>query len=456
MKKWILPIVAVLVVAAVAAWYFLSDKDAARNVIPADATAVAVLDPAEMAAECGLTLSDLLFLQPDEDAGIDLTKPIYGFTTQSGLLCLAANVGDEEALVKFLNCYLGYASEPQRGMTWISNQYSTGYVADGKLIVCGPLTAAEQETVNPQLAALMKQSRQDVPAMAELEQMEGALRLSSPLNNLPASATKSLNAYLPLDKMLQDARLNASLKFGEKDLTLHASVSGLDEKLAQVSKPIQQDICKQPEGVLFTSCINLEGEKLLTLLREVPKVRTGLLALNMCIDADMMIRAIDGNVTLALTKANGLQSDYQLTAKLSNTDFLANDSDWGINGRTDVSLNKRGQSDYRIMYDGTEIYFGVRNGMLYLASSAQLADDACQPATDAAFGQAAEGKCYYAELDVNKVLFATPLAMLLAQNPILSSPDRLTLSVASAQDIQLQLTLKRSVREIFNLMTGKK
>ena len=74
------------------------------------------------------------------------------------------------------------------------------------------------------------------------------------------------------------------------------------QKMGDVFRPINGALIERLRSneLLCVMC-NMEGTTLLEMLRKNPKIRTGLLGLNMMVDADLMLSAIDGDVSFELT-----------------------------------------------------------------------------------------------------------------------------------------------------------
>lgn len=451
MKKLILPLVALLLFAAAATWYFLRRTNSARDVIPSDAIAVAEFEPFELIRTYGLSVTDIPKMTAD-GYGIDFTRPIYAFITKNGLMCVTLNVTDGKAFTEFVRLYWGFASEEERGMLWLSSKSSTGYLADGKAIIAGPLSFAEQDAVKPQLAALLRQSRQDVPLLDDLEKQQGVLRIAAPVGSLLVQSFSRQQLSESGVKLSPDAMLFAALRFGSQDVTLSASISGLDKELTSVFRPVGGSIDGlQASFPFLRACTNISGEKLLQLLRRIPRLRTMLLALNMVIDADMMLCSVDGDVTLTLSPCKRpMQSDYLLTAELSNTDFLAHADDWKTGIASGVQFVDRGNNDYLIIYNGKSIFFGLRDGRLYITSNPQLNLQTILPEEL----EAERGSYLRAYLDASRTLdfFGVPHGIL----PFIAGwLDRLTFSVTSADSMELQLTTRLPIEDILNKILGK-
>lgn len=456
MKKLLIGIICLLLVVAACVWFFHRDNDKARDVLPADAAAVAVFEPAEFAEKCGLTLDDIksvtAVLGGLEDA-IDLKKPIYAFTTESGLTGFSLNLLDAEKLVKSLDSF-GFVNEEQDGLKWIvKGKDGIACLDEGKVLVCNVASTADVNNVRSEMVKLMKQKRQDVKALDNTNKQDGLLRFSAPLKLIDA-VSPSINKSADL-KGLDEAVLNTAFQVESKALKLKAKLD-TPKDLELPLAPIKGTLAGiGPAEPFLWLCVNMKGEQLLPYLREVSDLRSALLALNMSVDADMMIKAINGDVTLSVPKFDLQHPDFILTATLSNTEFLKNADDW-------KGIKKRGSSDF--LLDDAGIYFGVQDGKLYIASSERMASNAFQEAPKDAFQSAAKGKYLSASLNVGQLIQAYPgIAILLQTVPqireLTQSLERISLTADTQQSLELSLETKKPVKDLISnlwtLLTGK-
>ena len=455
MKKLAIVIVCLLLVGAVAAWYFMRDGDKAREVLPADATVVAMFEPADFLRELGFdpAKADKLVLNfEDAVKGIDLSKPVYAFASENGLSGITLNVRDVDKLLKAFTLF-SFASEEQRGYQWVANRNCIGCIDNDKMLLCTPVPETEQDALRGEMVKLMTQSRQDVPLLEEAKQQKGVFRLCSSLGNLPKEYAKSL----PDGIDMKNAFLNSAFRIDKKAISLSARIEGA-ENLSLPLAPIKGSLIGVGiEKPFVWLCVNMKGEELLSHLRKIPELRSALLALNMCIDADMMIKAIDGDVTFAVPKADFEHPDFLFTATLRDTDFLKNADDWN-------QVTRRGASDFLIDYEGAKVFFGIRDERLYISSSQMLANAAFQETRGDAFQEAAKGKYLSASLGVGQILEVYPsVSIMLRAVPqlreITDAVQRVSLTSDSPQSIELSLETDKPVKELISnlwaLMTGK-
>ena len=124
--------------------------------------------------------------------------------------------------------------------------------------------------------------------------------------------------------------------------------------------------------------LNVDGSVLLPLLRKVPELRTALVALNFCVDADQIIRAVNGDVSLAVSEGATSLHDWLFTAQLQNQDFLRNVLAWQRGGMFSsiARFVIDGEKDFRLVGDDFEAYFGMRDGSLYVLYGSLAPDGA--------------------------------------------------------------------------------
>jgi hypothetical protein len=186
MKKYIIALFCLLFLIVAAYIYFRHD-DKARNVLPKEVTAVAVLKPAELFLDLGLPVEKMSKLPLNFEGimeSVDLTKPIYAFATEKGLTGVAMNVKDADKLLQAVTVF-SYTTEEQQGFHWIVNNNSIGCIDEDKMLLLGPVVSAEQDALRPETLKLMNQKRQDVPVLDRAEEQRGVLLVSSSLTNLP-------------------------------------------------------------------------------------------------------------------------------------------------------------------------------------------------------------------------------------------------------------------------------
>ncbi len=455
MKKTIVSAVAVCLVAAAAACYLLSTRDNARNVVPADAIAVAMFDATACAEALDLTATELLSLawpKEAESTGIDFSRPGYAFVCKNGFVGVALNIDNKESVRRAME-HFGYSCQQQRGYLWLTNQNSIGCMGDGKLLLCGPVSAGQQDALRPEMVRLMTQPQQHNPLLSRLERQEkGVLLLCASMEAMP-------QRFLHRGIDRSDAIFNAAVRVGKQDITCRCSVvkqdgSPLVLPFLEMMHPIAEPHHYTDDN-LFWACANIKGDKLLPLLRQDNMLRMTLMLMNMCVDADMIIHAIDGDVTVTATAAN----DYLLMAKLANTDFLANVNDWGTS-TMGIHFEKITQTDYIIKYGHQTVYFGIVGRQLYIASNPAMAAIARKPDSGSQPHLDAQGKYLCGTVGIgNFIRSNTSAASLLGLSPLackaVEEVERINIMSNTPSSLELQLLTRTSIREIITSLTGK-
>lgn len=465
MKKIAIAIVCLVLAGVAAAWYIMRDTDAARDVLPSDAPFVATFDPMEFTKECGFNLLDLFELLPkmlsgdSKSTGIDLTEPAYAFVSPIGVSAISLNVKNANKLEQLLNS-IGFASEEQQGYKWVTNNKAIGCI-DSKKVLFFLSSSEKQDNLRSEMIKLMKQSRQEGPVMDGLTQQQGFLRVC-----FSCEDNEFKKAFAGIIPDFKDAYVNAALHAGTSDLTLSAKLlapkdSPLMDSEKYALRPINSNLADYvPADPTFMFCANLRGETILNYLKKNlvnPQLQAILMTLNVFFfDADLMLKAIDGDVMVVVPQIDLKHPQILLTATLNNTDFLKNADDWEDTKLQDatISFSKRSDTDYIVSYKGQDMYIGVRNSCLYLASTLELADNACQKGETNDQMKAFQGKYLNASLDATQLIKSyAPMALMLGAAPQLyetvDAIDRLVFSCDDPQNIKLSITTKKPVKEIF-------
>lgn len=462
MKKLVIGIFALLLVGAAAFWYFRRDSDKARDVLPADASTAMMFEPAELVEGLGLTLQDVLKLASeygDMEGAVDFTKPVYAFASENGFTGIALNVEDATKLLESFTS-LGFASEQKQGLNWVANNVSIGCFDDDKILLC-QASAADQDGLRGEMMKLMKQDCQDVPILEKANRQEGFLRLCTSMSSLPKS-------QLPPGYDVSGAFLSTSLSLGKQDITLSAKVEDKDGKPYSGRAKGEELLCPI-NGLLLTVvpdkpfawfCMGVKGEQLLKILRVGPQVSAALMAMNVAFfDADLLLKAIDGDVVVMMPKADFSRREVLITANISNSDFLKNAEDWDTTSSVDgMSLRKRGENDYVFTFHGMQAYFGVRGGMLYIASSERMADQVLQETENGILQPMVAGKYICGSIDVAQLVESyAPLTLMLSAIPqlreVVTAIDKINLSADTPQSLELSIKTNKPVKDVVsNLM----
>lgn len=398
-------LIAVAAIAALAAgaYYAFSGKGSdCAETIPADATAIVRFDvkrflhDARLSNKEGVELLTRLTKMEDAALGLDLSTPVYGFVTKEGNIGMASMVTNEDDLTK--NCehllQMGCASAvtKQRGYSWaVVEQKWLLCFNNKKALVMGPAVGGAQDQLRTEIVRLMEQDRSDSGAKSvlftKLDKVEEPLSAVADANVMPGDIRRELMKYLKADD-LQGVQVLLGLGTEDNEIQLDADVvadqPAVEERLKALGKtfrPITGDLIAraEPSALLWAAC-NVEGASLVELLRKNPQVRTALIGLNTIVDADMMLKAVDGDVSVECTSLSfvfGWRNNLpvRLMAQLHDTDFLKQSDYWIKSAASNpaVQLTSSSPNNFELSGNGMQAWFGVSDKTLYLTGSSSLA-----------------------------------------------------------------------------------
>ena len=459
-----------VVIALLLIWFIGRRRNDTASIVPQDARAVALLDVNELSRATGLEAGKILArlgVSEAGEAGLNLSAPVYGFVTGQGHFGIALSVKSKSRLKKALQ-QLGADVESQRGYQWAMMKNWMAAFDSNRLLILGPVSATEATGLRGQMVALMKQKKADSPVLDELKNRSGSLRLISRLDVMPKAYVGTLRKWLPADLDFSRVSAFVSLDAQDKSFTLNTELLSDDKQVQQALaqadslwQPIQGKLIEQgPESPVLWATAGLRGDRLLSLLRQNPAIRTRLIALNMCVDADMMLRSIDGDVSISVPNIslNFKQPPLLMTATLANKDFLRNVDSWksGLATEAGVRFRVLHDDDFYLSAGDVNAYFGVRGNQLYVTTNSRLADQACRPTTAPglqALLPKMQGRVFFATFDASVFMKGLgPLVQLLSAGngmlQLLGSVERINLSATNSHNIALEVQCNQELKDI--------
>lgn len=390
-KQWIIGAVGIVVV-ILAVWIFWPKGASTHTrVIPADATALMSFDVQEFIRESELTDEKIKQILPEAgdlaSTGIDLEQPVYAFVSGQGMNGLLMAVKDGDLLRKYLTENSGRLEatpvEEQQGYSWssVSRSFVLGF-DDEVLLVMGPTVASAQAELRQQMLQYLKQDRKEsvqrTPLYKNLEKQEGILKMTVSMETFPEYYALFRNMGMPEHADFSKLLMTASLRSESGRVVLHAGLIAEDKGLSQKMKAVE-DMSRQISGeflnevepnTVFWMGANLRGEKLMTLLGEVPALRLYLMAMNQVMDFGQMIRKIDGDIALSVTADR--DPGLCLQAQMADLSFLEGADYWEASARRSGTnqFEKVGEDLYRIRnVMNRDLYMGVKDKNLLLTSN---------------------------------------------------------------------------------------
>lgn len=421
-----------------------------RSAIPRDAKAVMVVDFTQTAQNLGFTIKDLMMhYDKMSSIGVDFAKPIYGFVARNGNIGLVASVANADLLDENLH-NMGFETETRRGLIWcVIGNFLMSH-DDEKLLVMGPTTINTSNDLYEQMAELMIQGSSESDILVSLDEQPGEIKLYTHADVLPESVTNHIAMHLPEGADLSKVEVKAAIEVTNKKVTFEASLDFADDRLRDYFvefnrsfHPINGRLLNMaPEDPVFWACANIEGDHHLELMRHYKRLRPVLAFMNTQLDADQIINAIEGDVSVSIPmiSLNGLRT--LVLAELKDTDFSEDATlEWkGEEWQSGICRN----ADRK----GARLYF--------MSNDAALAAKAGSLGSSAAYQQLKEeivGCVFFASLNLSKMLYVvTPYAMMFASNPklyeTLDALDRLNFKMKDCTHFNIELNLKKDIRRL--------
>lgn len=463
MKKYIFLILALVAVVVIGGYYFLfGKKDVCKDVIPEDAKAVMVLDSKQLVKQMGIDISDIMdFMKSDKkkDIGVDLLSPMYGFLSNESYLCGVMALSDADDFEEVFK-EKGVSVESQRGFKWAYSNQMIVCFDDKKALLLGPISQTESHNMRPRMVEWMSQSSSKSPLLSSALKQEGALCLSSKMSVLPSTYMQTALQYLDNPFDMDKVFLNAELSIKEKSLLLSTAVESDEDdikslvtKYKDVLRPIQaSQLRSSVNNPLLWVGFNTKGANLLEELRKNSVLRLFLVGVNLCVDADMMLKAIDGDVCFELSDI----SSYTLKAQVTNQDFLKNANEWntGFLGKN-YSFKSIDKNNFMLQGVGNTTFFGVNDNVAYFTSNQYVTNNERSDTSDnfvTSNKPEIQGKIFYASFSVNKLARLPKMQNMLNDdnkklNVFLNKIDRFTVSATDYLHYDIELSTKEDISD---------
>lgn len=397
-KQWIIGIVACVIV-VLAVWLLWPKNQASHaRVIPADATALLEFDVNEFVQESDLTEDKLKKMLPEgvdlSASGIDLKKNAYVFVDASGMNGLLLAVDDVDLLKEFLaknSERMQFAPvEEQQGYNWtsIGDALVVGFDSE-VLLVMGPTIASAQAELRQHMLGYLKQDKNEsilkAPMYKTLEKQEGLLKAVASLEMFPEYYKMLQNMGLPEHVDFSKMQMFMSLISEKGKIVLQSGVQTDDNTLAQKMKAID-DMIRPIEGDFVSSVVpnalfwlgaNVEGEKLMKMMSEIPALRLYLMAMNNVMDVEKMIKQIDGDISMSAAVNMKEAPVLQMQMHMDNLSFM-DDVDYWISSAKqsgNYQFERIDEDLYRIgNLAPMDIYFGLKDKNVLLSSNRAAMD----------------------------------------------------------------------------------
>lgn len=381
-KKFVYILSAILLFVAVAwcAFRRCSNNEHYLSVLPQDVIALSRIHVDELVKaheDAPSILTGLFIRNFSNKTGIDYSAPVYAFMDAERKLGLVGAVSDASAMQSFL-AKNNFKVTSEEGFYKASWSY-LHLVFDEDKFLCIMKPSSSDTDIEGYITAAMLRSEQ-VPSSLQsaIDTLNSPLAFAAFANALPESVSKPMEVILPKGSSLEDITLTSFLSLRANEIRMEGKISSDNSEINKLLD--RMDATFRPVGAYHSldanlACIasaihlNVEGKDFLQFARSIPDVRLALLALNMCIDADMMISSVKGPVSIYNMKEPLGNGNTVLSASLDNTDFLRNINNWDDNLTSgSIGYEKISDSEFKIDALEKNFWFRVQDKALYIAS----------------------------------------------------------------------------------------
>ena len=375
------------------------------GVIPSDATAVAAIDLQSLAQKSDFAHSPLLTMgkkaaqllidketQQKIDAliddpsltGIDIKAPVYAFQTPNHFVGITMRIDDSSAFEEFVNGLssqnLCSAVKEHDGLKWSALFDDINFTFDDNTLLMmqkfdGINSMSSEKATDMMLALMQLPTEESIVSTdkfkniskLEYKDMQAYFNLAA----APEVIASQIKDYIPSGISHQDIEMVIGVEFnnGEADAAIQLfsskpKVQGILDDFTHSFKSVSGDFINiLPDNTRLWMTMGLNGEQAITQLKKIDKVKDMLMAINLGIDIDNIIRAIDGDALVMVST----DDKTTLLATLGNTNFMNDISYWMESAREyGIKFSPCGNNQYCIQADGRTFYFAVNDKQLYI------------------------------------------------------------------------------------------
>ena len=367
------------------------------SVIPQGSQAIISFDLASMAKSANLdasksnALKSLLHIDNPSECGIDITSKVYLFESPDGSLGLVAKVNDDGDMENYFNKLSGSGIckkvTKNRGFEWtvLKDSWVIGFSSKAMLVM-GPTVGSAQEELKRTMAKYLDANEDDgikgTPLFDKLDSMTGDVNMVASVVALPQKIGTPFRLGAPADSDPADVMIAATMQTSNNCLTITGSTFSFNttvnralQSSAASYRPITgQFIPSLSDSDAATVVLNFDGSNYIKVLRSDKGLRAALVGLNAAVDADNMIKSIDGDATIVIKSMKGDKMDYSFAAKVKSDAFLDDVGYWKKSLPSGATLTDFGKDCYHLSTGEWNIFFGVRSkSVLYMGSSSKIA-----------------------------------------------------------------------------------
>ena len=317
-------------------------------------------------------------------SGIDFSRPAYAFAVNDKMFGLTLKVEDASmldelvgTLVKLDVCSKVKKSDGYQWSSLADGSASMVYNDNTLLIVFA--NSETPKALNQMMLDLMRQDADDsfvsTPQFTKLREQK--------FEDLQVYFNVGFGNYVNADFMKEllptganpadyDVVAGLNLREGGVDVqsllfsTNEQAQAELDNSFASLKPMKGEYINKIPLGTKMWVCMGANGDKLVGLLKRVPKVKEALLAAGFVIDAEQMLRSIDGDV---LIYAKPDQEEAGMYAQLGNTDFMKDVDSWMESAeKYGYTMKLESTGSYQVKGEDVDLHWAIDGKQLYVGT----------------------------------------------------------------------------------------
>lgn len=481
-------------------------KNDYEKALPEDAALVAALDLRSIATKSGLAgeagqadtdrLAGLLksglagsdglidrMMSDPEESGLSFTDKAYFFAGPraafAGLLMRTADDGKLTELLEMLEAQ--HVCEPLReadGCTWtVMGKVLVAYNSEAFVAVtnaAGRKPDDMQHTVAMWLRQERERSFAATADFAHIQHTEADVAVLASLALLPERTIRPLTMGVSAELKREDVRLLAELRFEPgrlcadiRSLTTDEVMAEMCSRYLEATSPVAGTYLEAfPANTFGWATARVDGSQLYRLLNRHPAVRHRLEHSVMPLDFRAIFSAVKGDVSFTVT--NPLYGEFIAHADVTDASFLQTIESLkpmiALTGGQ-MRLTDRGENAYEFYaMDGSaldmrpgpmRIWFGVKNGQLYVTNREELIDRKVLGLSlkDTEWGKTVAGKRLFASLNVATLMeLVSPSLDRNRKTPTLfvgmERLDRLTIGMGEDNRVQVELLCKDRTKNV--------
>ena len=363
------------------------------RVVPADCQALLSIDLTGLADEKAAAgrletlMKSATGIDDLSECGIALDARILLFETGDGLFGLCAKVDDESDLQSFLDGPLATKGFCQKTVsrkdchfTMVKDSWLLGFSGES-LLLMGPLVSASKAQLIQLMSRLLngkeKENVTDNRLYQHLDSLQAPLKSVTQARALPEQVAALLTLGAPKDADPSQVCLSLTAQTEDGIVEVETETFSLNARLNASLHEAQKEF--RPVTTKYLSCVtpetplafflNMEGERLLALMRDNPALQSLLAGVNTAIDMDNILRSIDGDLSLIVPSRSDQKTEAVVTAQLKSSDFLKDIGYWKQSCPAGTRIEEVGSQQYLFTDGSMSLYFGVSDHQFYASST---------------------------------------------------------------------------------------